>query len=68
MIELYKLHWSHYVEKVRWALDFKQLPWRGIEVACDVTRVYGGQRPTQHTLDSPSPSPIPTTRSGRKSA
>jgi len=32
MIELYKLHWSHYVEKVRWALDFKQLPWRGIDI------------------------------------
>ena len=32
MIELYKLQWSHYVEKVRWALDFKQLPWRGIDV------------------------------------
>ncbi|WP_266157194.1 glutathione S-transferase family protein [Dyella silvatica] len=32
MIELYKLHWSHYVEKVRWALDFKKLPWRGIDI------------------------------------
>ncbi len=32
MIELYKLHWSHYVEKVRWALDFKRLPWRGIDI------------------------------------
>ncbi|MEO8999669.1 MAG: glutathione S-transferase family protein [Rhodanobacter sp.] len=32
MIELYKLHWSHYVEKVRWALDFKQLDWRGINI------------------------------------
>ncbi|WP_430387735.1 glutathione S-transferase family protein [Dyella sp. 20L07] len=32
MIDLYKLHWSHYVEKVRWALDFKQLPWRGIDI------------------------------------
>lgn len=32
MIELCKLHWSHYVEKVRWALDFKRLPWRGVEV------------------------------------
>jgi len=32
MIELYKLHWSHYVEKVRWALDFKQLPWRGVDI------------------------------------
>ena len=32
MIELYQLHWSHYVEKVRWALDYKGLPWRGIEI------------------------------------
>jgi glutathione S-transferase len=32
MIELYKLHWSHYVEKVRWALDFKKLDWRGIDI------------------------------------
>lgn len=32
MIDLYKLHWSHYVEKVRWALDFKRLPWRGIDI------------------------------------
>jgi glutathione S-transferase len=32
MIDLYKLQWSHYVEKVRWALDFKKLAWRGIEV------------------------------------
>lgn len=32
MIELYKLQWSHYVEKVRWALDYKRLPWRGIDI------------------------------------
>jgi glutathione S-transferase len=32
VIDLYKLHWSHYVEKVRWALDFKKLPWRGIDI------------------------------------
>lgn len=32
MIDLYKLHWSHYVEKVRWALDFKGLAWRGIDI------------------------------------
>ena len=38
MIELYKLHWSHYVEKVRWALDFKQLPWRGIEVVAFIKK------------------------------
>jgi glutathione S-transferase len=38
MIELYKLHWSHYVEKVRWALDFKQLPWHGIEVVAFIKK------------------------------
>jgi glutathione S-transferase len=32
MIDVYKLQWSHYVEKVRWALDFKGLQWRGIEI------------------------------------
>jgi len=29
---LYQLHWSHYVEKVRWALDYKGLAWRAVEV------------------------------------
>lgn len=32
MIELYKLHWSHYVEKVVLALEFKNIPWRGIDI------------------------------------
>lgn len=32
MIELYKLDWSHYVEKIILALEFKQIPWRGIDV------------------------------------
>ncbi|AIF46882.1 glutathione S-transferase family protein [Dyella japonica] len=32
MIELYQLRWSHYVEKVRWALDYKGLPWKAIDV------------------------------------
>jgi glutathione S-transferase len=32
MIELYKLHWSHYVEKVILALEFKKIPWRGVDV------------------------------------
>ena len=32
MITLYQLHWSHYVEKVRWALDYKGLAWRAVEV------------------------------------
>lgn len=32
MIELYQLRWSHYVEKVRWALDFKGLAWRAIDI------------------------------------
>ncbi len=32
MITLYQLHWSHYVEKVRWALDFKQVEWSAVDV------------------------------------
>jgi glutathione S-transferase len=32
MIELFQLRWSHYVEKVRWALEYKQLPWRAIDI------------------------------------
>lgn len=32
MITLYQLHWSHYVEKVRWALDFKGVEWEAVEV------------------------------------
>lgn len=32
MITLYQLHWSHYVEKVRWALDFKGVEWQAVEV------------------------------------
>jgi len=32
MITLYQLHWSHYVEKVRWALDFKGVEWTAINV------------------------------------
>jgi glutathione S-transferase len=32
MITLYQLHWSHYVEKVRWALDYKGVEWRAVDV------------------------------------
>lgn len=32
VITLYQLHWSHFVEKVRWALDFKGVEWRAIDV------------------------------------
>ena len=32
MITLYQLHWSHYVEKVRWALDFKGVEWEAVDV------------------------------------
>jgi glutathione S-transferase len=32
VITLYQLHWSHYVEKVRWALDHKGVEWRAVEV------------------------------------
>lgn len=32
MITLYQLHWSHFVEKVRWALDYKGLEWSAVDV------------------------------------
>jgi len=32
MITLYQLHWSHYVEKVRWALDYKGVDWAAVDV------------------------------------
>lgn len=32
MITLYQLHWSHYVEKARWALDFKRVEWKPVDV------------------------------------
>jgi glutathione S-transferase len=32
MITLYELHWSHYCEKIRWALDFKKLVWRKVNI------------------------------------
>jgi glutathione S-transferase len=32
MIRLYQLHWSHFVEKVRWALDYKGVEWSAIDV------------------------------------
>ena len=32
MITLYQLHWSHFVEKVRWALDYKGLEWTAVDV------------------------------------
>jgi glutathione S-transferase len=32
MITLYQFHWSHYVEKVRWALDYKGVRWTAVEV------------------------------------
>jgi glutathione S-transferase len=32
MIILYQLHWSHFVEKVRWALDYKGVQWSAVDV------------------------------------
>lgn len=32
MITLYELHWSHYCEKIRWALDYKKLPWKKVNI------------------------------------
>ena len=38
MITLYQFQWSHYVEKVRWALDFKGLNWQAVEVVAFIKR------------------------------
>jgi glutathione S-transferase len=32
MITLYELHWSHYCEKIRLALNFTGLPWRAVGI------------------------------------
>jgi glutathione S-transferase len=32
MITLYELHWSHYCEKIRLALDYMRLPWRTVAI------------------------------------
>lgn len=32
MLDLYQLHWSHYVEKVQWGLNYKRLRWRAIDI------------------------------------
>ncbi len=32
MITLYEIYWSHYCEKVRWALNFKRLTWTSIQI------------------------------------
>jgi glutathione S-transferase len=32
MITLYQLHWSHFVEKTRWALDYKGIAWSAVDV------------------------------------
>jgi glutathione S-transferase len=32
VITLYQIHWSHFVEKVRWALDYKRVEWSAVEV------------------------------------
>lgn len=32
MITLYELHWSHYCEKIRLALNYLQLPWQAVQI------------------------------------
>ena len=51
MITLYQLHWSHYVEKVRWALDFKGLQWSAVDVDAFTKRQMHHLR-CKLTLDS----------------
>jgi glutathione S-transferase len=51
MITLYQLHWSHYVEKVRWALDYKGVGWSAVEVD-PFTKHQMHHLKCQTTLDS----------------
>lgn len=51
MITLYQLHWSHYVEKVRWALDFKGVKWSAIDID-PFTKHQMRHLECQATLDS----------------
>ena len=51
MITLYQLHWSHYVEKVRWALDYKGVEWSAVEVD-PFTKHQMHHLKCQTTLDS----------------
>jgi glutathione S-transferase len=51
MITLYQLHWSHFVEKVRWALDYKRLEWRAVEVE-PFSKRQMQHLPYKTTLDS----------------
>ena len=53
MITLYQLHWSHFVEKVRWALDYKGLPWRAVDVE-PFSKRQMQHLPCKTTLDSGS--------------
>jgi glutathione S-transferase len=61
MITLYQLHWSHFVEKVRWALDYKGIEWSAVDVdpftkqqmrhlRCQTTLDTGGKAYTVPTI------------------
>lgn len=51
MITLYQIHWSHYVEKVRWALDYKGIKWSAVEID-PFTKRQMRHLPPQTTLDT----------------
>src|SRR5208337_1251291 len=51
MITLYQIHWSHYVEKVRWALDYKGIKWSAVEID-PFTKHQMRHLPPQTTLDT----------------
>lgn len=61
MIELYQLHWSHYCEKVSWALAFKGIPHRIIDIDIQKRQDYArvpveGKLYTPWIVDSESQS------------
>ena len=42
MITLYELHWSHYCEKIRLALDYMGLAWKGVDINAFTKRELAG--------------------------
>jgi glutathione S-transferase len=53
LITLYELHWSHYCEKIRLALDYMQLPWRTVDI-----NAFGKKELRQHPLPAHLPNRI----------
>jgi glutathione S-transferase len=51
MITLFELHWSHYCEKIRLALNYMQLPWQAVDI-----HPFSKKEMHQHPLAAQLPS------------